>query len=286
MDIFQNLTLVINYIEDNLKHEIHVKDISRLAQCSSQHLRRMFPYLTGIPLSQYIRNRRLSAAALEISNSTTPIVDIALDYNYDSRISFSRAFKDFHGITPSEARKTGQTIKLYPQLVFQVIANGGHSMKYRLENLDAFKLFGVSRKIEAHENKHEVLPNYASEVMANGSHDMINKIIGRQSGSPLYGVHYYGLDDVTYYMFGWAYKQEKNLTDQMHILDVKAGKWVVFEGPISYDHQETFHQTWQEIYSQWFPKSDFEQDSNPCIEKFLETTFEIWIPIKDKSYKA
>lgn len=283
MDIFQNLTNVINYIEDHLKEEINVKEISKLAHCSEQHLRRMFPYLTGITISQYIRKRRLSAAALELYSSIIPIVDIALKYNYDSRISFSRAFKEFHGISPSEARKTGTIMELYPRLVFKLISNGGITMKYRLENLKEFKLFGVARKIEMHENKHEVLPIYAEEVMKNGTHDMTNDIIGHERGSSLHGIHYYGTHDASYYMFGWEYQNHYNITDQMNVIDVKAGKWVVFQGSISYEQQNEFHQTWKEIYSNWFPNSNFQQGGNPCIEKFFHDHFEIWIPIEDKS---
>ncbi len=251
MDIFQNLTNAISHIEDNLQNDISLADISKIALCSEDHFRRMFPYLTGITLAQYIRKRRLSSAALELTNSLIPIVELAIKYRYDSRVSFSRAFKEYHGISPSEARKTAVVLVLYPRLVFQIKTNGGKAMKYRIENLNNFKLFGVPRSIKAHENKHEVLPIYAEEVMENGSHDLTNDVIGHERGSALYGIHYYDVDDSSTYMFGWTYKDNYKLTDSMTIIDVNAGRWAVFEGPISYEHQNEFHQTWQNIYTQW-----------------------------------
>lgn len=281
MDIFQNLSQVIDYIEGHLDTEISMKKISSLALCSEYHFRRMFPYITGISLSEYVRKRRLSAAALELSMSDVSIADIAVKYGYDSRISFSRAFKSFHNITPSQARKNGMILELYPRLVFHYISNGGLSMKYRVEDLQGFKLFGVPRVIKSTEDKHQILPLYAKEVMTNGSHNQTNDILGRNHGSSLHGIHYHKSDDTSMYMFGWEYDENYQLKDNMSILDVTPSKWAVFQGPIQCEDQDLFHDTWRRIYSEWFPNSNYQQCENPSIEKFFDGIFEIWIPIQE-----
>lgn len=280
LDIFKVLNEVLDYVEDHLLEDIDMQALANIAMCSEHHFRRMFPYLTGISLNEYVRNRRLSVAAMEITFSKTPVSDLCLKYGYDSRVSFSRAFKKLHGYAPSQVRNETVDLVLYPKLIFKAIINGGECMKYRIENQEAFKLFGVPRHIKKDENKHQVLPKYAEEVMENGSHTATMRVAGQDS-IYLHGIHYY-CENESYYMFGWEYENHFILEEKMEILDVKKGQWAIFTGAISYDNQELFHQTWQQIYSEWFPSSNYEEDKRPCIEKFTKDMFEIWIPIKEK----
>lgn len=282
MDIFNNLSKTIKYIEGHLKDEIDIQEMCNINLCSQYHLRRMFSYITGETISGYIRKRRLSVAALELSNTDISIADIAVKYGYESRISFARAFKELHNISPSEARKEGSVLKMYPMLVFQINLKGAMDMKYRFETTTDFKLFGISRKIMPNENKHVVLPQFAQEVMENGMHDKVNALLNRPSGNLLHGIHYYMDDDDSYYMFGWELNDDISVTDDMNIISVHSGRWVVFEGDITFENQTEFHDTWRAIYSDWFPTSTYEQENNPCIEKFTDKSFEIWIPIKEK----
>lgn len=105
MDSLKNMNNAMHYIEGNLTNEIDFKEVARLALCSEYHFKRMFSFLAGISLSDYIRCRRLTLAAFELKNSNVKVIDVAIKYGYNSPDSFARAFQNLHGITPSERSK-------------------------------------------------------------------------------------------------------------------------------------------------------------------------------------
>ncbi len=123
MKILEKLNGPLDYIEENLANNIDFKEVARLASCSQSYFRRMFSILAGVKLSEYIRRRRLTLAAFELNNFNVRIFDIAIKYGYSSPDSFARAFQDFHGITPSEARRYGQWLKAYTRMTFRLSAN-------------------------------------------------------------------------------------------------------------------------------------------------------------------
>lgn len=96
---------VIDYIEDNIINDIDMNILAKMLYCSKHDFQRIFSYLVDIPLSEYIKKRKLTLAGLEIRSGKEKFIDISLKYGYESHSSFSRSFKEFHGITPSEARK-------------------------------------------------------------------------------------------------------------------------------------------------------------------------------------
>lgn len=138
MDSLKKMNTAMKYIEDNLTNEIDFKMVASLALCSEYHFKRMFSFLAGITLSEYIRRRRLSLAAFELQNNNVKVIDVALKYGYNSPDSFSRAFLHLHGVTPSEARNIGQQLKAYPAMTFQLSIRGGNEMNYRIEQKEAF----------------------------------------------------------------------------------------------------------------------------------------------------
>lgn len=80
-----------------------------IAMTSEYHFRRMFASLAGIPVSEYIRRRRLTAATAEIIAGQS-VLDVAVRYGYESAEAFNRAFKAMHGLTPSQARRPGAVV--------------------------------------------------------------------------------------------------------------------------------------------------------------------------------
>ena len=97
MDLLRNMNKALLYIEENLADEIDYKEVARLALCSEYHFKRMFSFLAGISLSEYIRRRRLTLAALDLTKQNLRIIDIAVKYGYNSPDSFTRAFQNMHG---------------------------------------------------------------------------------------------------------------------------------------------------------------------------------------------
>lgn len=138
MDSLKRMNDSINYIEENLDGEIDFKEVARLAFCSEYHFQRMFSFLAGVSLSEYIRRRRLTVAAFELNNSNIRIIDLAVKYGYKSPDSFTRAFQSLHGITPSEARCNSKSLKSYPRMTFQLSIKGENEMNYRIEEKKHF----------------------------------------------------------------------------------------------------------------------------------------------------
>ena len=143
MDLLKNMNRALHYIEENLTNDINFREVVKLALCSEYHFKRMFSFLAGITLSEYIRRRRLTLAAFELKDKNVKVIDIAIKYRYNSPDSFARAFQNLHGISPSEAKKVGRSLKAYPPMTFQLSIKGGDEMNSRIEEKDAFRKVGI-----------------------------------------------------------------------------------------------------------------------------------------------
>lgn len=288
--MLENMNRALKYIEDNLTTDIDLKEIARLALCSEYHFRRMFSSLAGVTLSEYIRRRRLTLAAFELGNSNMRILDIAVKYGYSSADSFTRAFQSLHGVTPSEAKKKGQSLKAYPRMTFQITIKGGSEMNYRIVEKEAFLIVGITKRVPIIFNG--VNPEIAS-MWESLNEEKIKKLkelsnvepVGLLSASTNFSEgrmeekgeldHYIGVATT------------KECPDDLAQLEVPASTWAVFEsvGPFP----ETLQDIWGRIYSEWFPLSNYELAEGPEIlwnenKDVTSPTFrsEIWIPVVKK----
>ena len=125
MDTQERLNAALTYIEANLDNEIDGKELSKITYYSAYRFQKLFMAMSGIPLSEYIRNRRLDRAAFDLRNTDEKIADIACKYGYDSPTAFNRAFQKLHGVAPSKARaEKGVQLKAYPPIQFQICIKG------------------------------------------------------------------------------------------------------------------------------------------------------------------
>ena len=130
MDSLRSMNNALEYIEEHLTEEIDYSEVSKIAYCSEYHFKRIFSFLAGISLSEYIRRRRLTLAAFDLKDRDLRIIDVAVKYGYNSADSFSRAFHSIHGILPSEARSENAQLKAYPRMTFQLSIQGGCKMNF------------------------------------------------------------------------------------------------------------------------------------------------------------
>ncbi|TKH15463.1 AraC family transcriptional regulator [Peribacillus simplex] len=290
MDLLKNMNGAIKFIEENLTNEIDFKEVARLAYCSEYHFKRMFSFLAGISLSEYIRRRRLTLAAFELKDNNIKVIDIAIKYGYSSPDSFARAFQHLHGITPSEARSNGHSLKAYPPMSFQLSITGGSEMNYRIEEKEAFHIIGIKKRVPIIFNG--VNPEIAS-MWKSLDEKTINELkhlsnvepLGLLSASANFSEGRLEEKGELDHYIGAATTREcpENLTQ----LKVDASTWAVFEavGPFP----ETLQNVWGRIYSEWFPSSNYEQREGPEIlwnenKDITSPTFrsEIWIPVMKK----
>jgi AraC family transcriptional regulator len=289
MDSLQKMNDALNYIEENLAHEIDLAEVAKRAFCSEYHFKRMFSFLAGVPLSEYIRRRRLTLAAFDLRDSNSRIIDIAVKYGYNSPDSFTRAFQSLHGVTPSEARKNDQSLKAYPRMTFQLSIKGGSEMNYRIVEKDAFHIVGVKKRVPL---IYEGVNPEIAAMWQSLNMDLISELKGLSnveprgliSASTNFSERLAENSELDHYI-GAATTNE--CPDHLKKLEVVASTWAVFEavGPFP----ETLQNVWGRIYSEWFPSSNYEQTEGPEIlwnadKDTTSPTFrsEIWIPVKKK----
>ena len=147
MDILEGLNAAVRYIEQNLQDKPDMEQAARLASHSADGFMRMFSYLTGMSVSEYMRRRRLTQAAYDLQRGHT-VLEAALRWGYDSTDAFRRAFARQHGMTPSEAKNPGAGLKIYPELTFKINFKGGKEMDFRIMETEGIKLKGVSKQFE------------------------------------------------------------------------------------------------------------------------------------------
>ncbi len=290
VDLLKSMNEAIKYIEENLTNEIDFKEVARLAYCSEFHFKRMFSFLAGATLSEYIRRRRLTLAAFELKDSNVKVIDIAIKYGYNSPDSFTRAFQNLHGLTPSEARINGRSLKAYPRMTFQLSIKGGSEMNYRIEEKGAFRIVGIQKRVPIIFNG--VNPEIAAmwESLDGETINNLKRIsnvepMGLLSASTNFSEgrmeekggldHYIGVATT------------KECPDNLTQLEVAASTWAVFEAIGSFP--DTLQDVWGRIYSEWFPSSNYEQIEGPEIlwnenKDITSPNFksEIWIPILKK----
>jgi AraC-like DNA-binding protein len=149
MDWVKRINLVLDYIEQNLDGEIDDNKITSLFASSQGIFQRIFVNITDMTLSEYIRKRRLTRAVVDIKKTDAKIIDVAIKYGYNSAVAFSYAFKKFHGITPSDIRKSDIHPKSFRRFAFTNILSekGVDSMQYyNIENAEYLMQQMVNKK--------------------------------------------------------------------------------------------------------------------------------------------
>lgn len=290
MDSLNSMNNALEYIEEHLTESINYKEVAKISRCSEYHFRRMFSFLAGISLSEYIRRRKLSLAAIDLKDPVFRIIDVAAKYGYNSADSFSRAFHSMHGILPSQARKENRQLKAYPKMTFQLSIKGGSEMNYRIVEKEAFNLVGFKKRVP-------IIFEGVNPEIAKMTELLTPKIVKQLK--EISNVEPEGIISAST-NFSQGRMEEKGkldhyigvatLNDEIRdfdILKIESSTWAVFEslGPFP----ETLQNIWGRIYSEWFPSSGYEAVEGPEIlwnesqdTEDPQYRSEIWIPVRKK----
>lgn len=284
MEWLDRLNGAIAYIEANLQDDISYDKAAQIACCSTYHFQRMFSFITDVPLSEYIRRRRLTLAAFELQTSAAKVIDIALKYGYESPEAFSRAFKNQHGVMPTLARESGIALKAYPRMTFSISIKGDTEMTYRIIQREAFEVFGVSGLISRElEQAFVDVPQFCRHCDEDGTVDRMNALLGRFPDTCLHAALYDFTDTEFKYMICYYIPQIGAIPDAYSRLKIPASTWAIFSGPM-----REMQQLWRRVYSEWFPTSGYEQEEGPAFEMYYgqarheNCLGEIWLPVKKK----
>ena len=239
----------------------------------------MFSYLTDLPLSEYIRRRRMTKAALDI-RSGEKVIDVALKYGYNSPTAFNRAFRSVHGIAPSEAKREGVSLIACPPLVFSITVKGEEAMNYRIEHHSAFRILGQKTHFtNGIEESFQKVPSIWKEEKEKG---IIPRLCELMDGVPdgILGVCTSAPEkEFDYYI---AVASTKPCPHGLSDLLVPESDWAIFEctGPIP----QAIQNMQKRIVSEWLPTSGYQYAECPDLERYFaeEDHAEIWIPVVRK----
>ena len=152
----------IDYMEEHLEDNISAQDVADQVFVSSFFFQKGFSLMTGYGLGEYIRNRRLYQAAIDLQRTDERIIDIALHYCYETPESFTKAFSRFHGASPSQVRE-GAPIKPFLPLKVEISIHGGNQMDYKIKKMTGFKVIGFAR-VFAGETSYVEIPKFWDEI--------------------------------------------------------------------------------------------------------------------------
>ncbi|MFE7706869.1 GyrI-like domain-containing protein [Streptomyces sp. NPDC057486] len=284
--MLEQLNQAMEHIESHLDQPIDVADLAHIAVTSEYHFRRLFSALAGIPLSEYIRRRRLTVAGAEVLADERTLLEVAVRYGYSSGEAFARAFRSVHGVGPGEARRTGAALHSQPRMSFRLIVEGSSSMRYRIVEKEEFRVVGKKARVPlVHEGINSAIADFIRGIDPGtlrritalsdqepegivGASDQLDP--SRAEGSEL--DYYHGV--VTH----------AEAPEDMDALAVPAGMWAVFEnsGPFP----QALQYLWRDVFTQWFPSNPYLSRQGPEILRVRPTQdgeqadAELWIPVE------
>ena len=277
MNIIKLFNDTVNYIETVLDGEIDEKKISSLSGYSYPMFSRLFSMLTETTLSEYIRSRRLTEAAVDLRDTDEKIIDIAMKYGYESPDAFGAAFKKFHGFTPSEV-KEGKPFKLVSRIRLALSVKGGRSMDIKIEKKQAFKVAGYNEQ----DINSSLCPNVWDKLYGKYSHE---ELAGLGTGESVGICHDVESPDIINYMAGYITTDVEKATSMgLEVLEVDEAEYAVVE--LTGKVPECIHAGWKYLMEVFFPEHGYIHSGKPDFEYYFkgdmyspDYKMELWVPV-------
>ena len=285
MNIIKSFNKTIDYLETVLDDEIDEKKVTQLSGYSYSMFSRLFSILTETTLSEYLRSRRLTEAAVILRDTDEKIIDVAFKFGYESSDSFGTAFKNFHGFTPSEVRN-GKPFKLVSRVQLALSVRGGRSMNITIQKKKAFTVAGIN---EQNINS-SLCPSVWDKLYEKYSHD---ELVSLGSGKSV-GVCHDILDldnhdvldtNTINYMTGYIVNDvDKARGMGLDVLEVEEAEYAVVE--LTGSVPDCIHNGWKYAMEVFFPEHGYVHSGKPDFEYYYEGDMhskdykmELWIPI-------
>ena len=279
MDWLENWNKALDELERSLNGEIRLEELGRLAGCSPYHFQRMFSYLAGVPLKEYVRRRRMTRAAADL-RAGEKVLEVALRYGYDSPTAFNRAFQGIHGVAPSLAKQDGVKLKAFPRIRFKFVLKGDVEMEYQIVGKDAFRIVGFRTPLTMDvEESFQAVPRFWGEVGPRIG-ELIPLMSPEMPGVLGVSTCHHEAEN-SYYI---AVASNAPVPEGLSEWTVPAATWAVFTGqgqaPMAIQELQ------KRIVSEWLPDSGYEWAQAPDVEVYLngpdaaEAQFQVWLPVQ------
>lgn len=285
--MLDRLNEALAHIERHLADRVDVGELARIALTSEYHFRRMFSALAGMPLSEYVRRRRLTVAAAEVLAGEATLLDIAVRYGYGSAEAFARAFQAMHGVGPGEARRTGAPLRSQPRISFRLVVEGSSSMRYRITEKDAFYLVGRKARVPlVHEGMNPAIVAFVKSI----DPETIQRIEALSDQEPR------GIVNVSANLPAEGREEGVELDywhgvvtgatppEDLDAMPVAAGTWAVFTTSGEFPH--AIQHLWRDVFTEWFPANPYRSRPGPELLQARVSAdgeraeAELWIPVE------
>ena len=296
MEWLTSIRGAVSFMETHLRDDIGLEDVARAVHLSPFFLQRGFSLMTGVGVGEYLRNRRLYEAALDLQKTGERVIDIALKYGYETPESFARAFARFHGATPTQVRE-GAAIRPFLPLIIHLSIQGGSQMDYKITPMFPFKVIGFQRAFD-YETSYAEIPRFWDEICEKYAN---NVYAGNAPANPYeqalvdncigeYGVC---IDDIGCGKFRYLIAGKYtggSVPEDMVLYEFPRGEWAVFDciGP----NPQTLQSVNTRVFREWLPANpDYELCGNATVEWYDCINGEptdpdyhsaIWVPVKRK----
>ncbi|SDD58343.1 AraC family transcriptional regulator [Nocardioides lianchengensis] len=284
------LNRVVAVVEEHLTTDTGDLDVAVLARdlaTTEHHLRRMFSALAGMPLSEYVRRRRMTVAAGAVVAGSEDLLTIAVRHGYGSTEAFGRAFRSVHGAGPSDVRRDGGPLRTQPRLGFALSVEGSTPMDTRIVESDAFRLVGRAARVPlVHAGVNPAIQAFVGSITAE-EHVRLQELSDREPAGLLAVSDDLDPDRTEgsqlTYLHGVA--RDGEVPDDLDAIEVAAGTWAVFRtsGP----YPAALQETWAATATSWFPSNPWRLRPGPEVVAVLEraddfstATTELWLPVE------
>lgn len=277
MNTLDKLNVVIDYVEKHITEELDLNYLASLAYCSTYDFQRMFAFVSDMSIAEYIRKRRITLAGLDLQQINIKVIDAAMKYGYDSPVSFTRAFKAIHGITPSEAKKTNVLLKPFPRMTFQI-------------NIKEVSEVKIVEKGEIFLCGFYVVPDggnlwrkYETETGIHEQPELVDWTA--------YEVHFYPPEGE--YVFTGCRQKEKTSSPHYELMSVPSVCWAVFDIDCKIDQKPQYEAVdkWLDENKNVYKQMKWDADGRISASEFViclydhqnkfgkEQIMEMWVPL-------
>jgi AraC family transcriptional regulator len=282
------LNQLVDLVEQQLTDEIDVATLATSVGSTEYHLRRMFSSLAGMPLSEYIRRRRMTVAAADVLGGGD-LLGIATRYGYGSTEAFGRAFRAVHGVVPADVRRDGGPLRTQSQLRFRLTVEGNTMLDARITDRPAFRLVGRAARVPlihvgVNPDIRALIASLPAEEHARLKRLSDTEPAGLLQVSADVDPDYTEGTELTY-LHGVAVGEGSAVPDDLDAIAVEPGAWVVFR--IEGDYPAALQTTWAATATDWFPSNPWRLRPGPSIVAVLEraddfstATCELWLPVE------
>ena len=289
----------LRYLEENIKTVQGPKEVAMEVHVSASYLQNSFQMITGYTIGEYIRNRRLYLAAMDLIESDEKIINVAEKYGYETPESFTKAFSRFHDATPKEIQKKNKPAKVFLPLKLTFTVKGADKIDVIIEKMPKFYILGMADVFEC-KTCFEKIPGFVYDFINNygeklntgifygvsvGDCDVILNTDGRPWSSDYEGITF---DERFLFLTGVDYKGGK-VPEGMTVIEIPETVWAKFK--CRDNSTEASQEMRRYIFREWL----FEVDEYELIDEYNIERYgvpndsgdglhnEIWLPVKRKA---